>query len=94
MTRETILKKYPELKELIQWFCYELYRAQRPAHEVILDDEEVMKILKISKRKLQYHKAALEIAYQTLGARSYYFLSDLLQALANNRLEAQNNMRL
>ena len=57
MNKPSIFLKHPELKEFFYLIRYEIQQAQRPADEIILDDEDVMRHLKISKRKLQYLKA-------------------------------------
>jgi hypothetical protein len=59
---------------------YKVRRAQRLADEIILDDSDVMKMVKISKRKLQYLKAVDVIPIHKLkpdGLRTYYLLRDI-----------------
>ena len=63
MEQSFLFNRYPELKELISLFRYEIQNAQRPADEVILNDQDVMRILKISKRKLADMKSKREIPY-------------------------------
>ncbi len=73
---------------------YEIQHAQRPPNEVILDDEDVMRILKISKRKLQYLKADRVLPFHTLdpdSPRTYYLLSDILEILSENRIDSLAN---
>jgi hypothetical protein len=80
-----------EIKELLHLIRYEIQQAQRPANEIMLCDEDVMKHLKISKRKLQYLKSGRVIPVHTLepaGTRTYYLLSDLLDLLKLNRIES------
>lgn len=83
-----IFNRYPDLKELVHIFRHEMQQAQRPANEIILNDQSVMKILKISKRKLEYMKAAREIPYSQSKQRSccYYLLSDILAWIEKNRV--------
>ena len=85
-----ILLKHPELKELLYQFRYEVQQAQRPASEVVLDDEDVMNKLKISKRKLQYLISEGIIPYHRLpgSPRRYYLLKDILDLLEENRIES------
>jgi hypothetical protein len=94
----TILNNKKEIKEIIHLIRYEIQHAQRPANEVILDDEDVMLKLKISKRKLQYLKADRVIPFHTLdygSPRTYYLLSDILQLLNDNRIDSvANNCRI
>ena len=91
MESHPIFLKYPELRDLIHMIRHEVQQSQRPADEVILDDEDVMRKLKISKRKLQYLKADRILPFHTLDSnspRTYYFLSDILQLLQENRMES------
>ena len=90
-----IISKYPELKDFIHLLRHEIQRAQRPPEEVVLDDEDVMRILKISKRKLQYLKSGLHIPFHTppAGVRTYYLLSDILSWLKDSRTESLSNNR-
>ena len=91
MNKPSIFLKHPELKEFFYLIRYEIQQAQRPADEIILDDEDVMRHLKISKRKLQYLKADKIIPihfFEPGSSRTYYLLSDLLQILKENRIES------
>jgi len=63
MKEYALLNRYPDLKELIYIFRYEIQKAQRPANEVILYDQDVMKLLHISKRMRDYLKAGRVIPY-------------------------------
>jgi hypothetical protein len=83
----SLFHKHPELKEFFLLMRHEIQHAQRPADEIILCDEDVMKILKISKRKLQYMKSERSISYSLLKTRSYYLLSDILEILKETRIE-------
>lgn len=93
--QNTLFIKHPELKELVSIIRQEIQQAQRPAEEVVLDDQDVMKMLKISKRKLQYLKAGLQIPFHTPagGSRTYYLLSDILNWLKESRTESISNTR-
>ena len=94
MDKHSIFLKHPELKEFFYLIRYEMQQAQRPADEIILDDEDVMRHLKISKRKLQYLKAYKVIPihfFEPGGPRTYYLLSDILQILKENRVESITN---
>lgn len=85
-----IFTRYPDLKEFVKILRHEIQQAQRKAEEIILDDEKVMQLLNISKRKLQYLKASGEFPYHIPGSgnRSYYLLSDILEWIKNGRLES------
>jgi hypothetical protein len=92
-----IFNRYPELKEFIYILKFEIQQAQRPADEIILDDNDVLKMLKISKRKLQYMKADGSIPFHTPpgGVRTYYLLSDILLWLKQSRTESiPNKLRI
>jgi hypothetical protein len=94
MDKHSIFLKHPELKEFFYLIRYEMQQAQRPADEIILDDEDVMHHLKISKRNLQYMKAdgVIPFHYFVPGKpRTYYLLSDILQILKENRIESITN---
>lgn len=96
MDKYSIFLKHPELREFFHLIRYEIQQAQRPADEIILDDEDVMRQLKISKRKLQYLKADNIIPIHYLepdGPRTYYLLSDILQILKENRIESITNSK-
>lgn len=92
---QSLFLKYPELKDLLQVIRQEVERATRPADQVILDDEDVMRMLKISKRKLQYLKSGLQIPFHTPtgGNRTYYLLSDILDWVKESRTESIANTR-
>ena len=88
-----IFHRYQELKELVRVIRHEIQQAQRPPDQIILVDQDVMQILKISKRKLEYLKSEKEIPYHKPKQRSsaYYLLSDILNWLQKNRVESINN---
>lgn len=95
MQESFLFNRYPEIKELISLFRYEIQKAQRPAKEVVLNDQNVMKMLKISKRKLDYMKANREIPFNRPHphSRSYYLLADILDWLNKSRVESIENQR-
>ena len=86
-----IFNKYPEFREIICQFRYEMQQSQRPANEIILDDEDVMLKMKISKRTLQYMVSDGKIPthkFDPDSPRRYFLLSDILEILKKNRIEA------
>lgn len=95
MDEHPILRRYPELKELIAIIRYEVQQAQRPPEQIVLLDQHVMKILGISKRKLDYLRADKLIPFhQPVPHSSYYFLlSDILDWLKRSRVESISNER-
>ena len=83
-------RNQPSYQEFIRLLRHELSQMQRPASEIILDDNDVMVKLKISKRKLQYLKSDGVIPYHKLepdSPRTYYLLSDILEILKQNRVD-------
>ena len=90
-----IFDRYPDLKELIRAFRHEMQQAQRPSNEVILDDVDVMKLLKISKRTLCTLRARHEIPfYQPRPhSSSYYILADILEWLNESKIESFRSKR-
>ena len=86
----------PSYQELIHLLRYELSQIQRPASEIIMDDNDVMAQLKISKRTLQYLKKDEIIPIHKFGPnspRTYYLLSDILDVLKKNRVESITNRK-
>lgn len=89
-----ILKRHPELIELVRIIRDEVQRHQRPANETILHDEDLMKILGVSKRKIEYMKANREIPYRDPPMqRDYYILAEILEWLEKYRVESISNQR-
>ena len=89
-----LLNRHPELKELVNIIRDEVQRHQRPASETILYDEDMMKLLGISKRKLEYMKADREIPYiDPPMQRDYFILSDVLAWLNQYRVESVSSER-
>jgi hypothetical protein len=74
-------------------FRREVMNAKRPAEEVILTDQDVMRMLQISRRKLDGMKAAEDIPFHQPRPRSscYYLLSDILAWLKASRVESITN---
>lgn len=97
MNEYVLFNRYPELKELIFIFRNEVQKAQRPANEVVLTDQDVMRMLRISERKLDSMKAKRIIPFSQPIPRSscYYLLSDILMWINNSRIESlENELRL
>ena len=85
---ESPIIRHSELKELVHLIRHEVQKSQRPASEVILTDEDVTSMLKISKRKLQYLIADRVIPFHKIpgGPRRYFMLQDILDLLDKNRV--------
>jgi hypothetical protein len=95
MDEHPILRRYPEFKEFLRLMRSEVQNSQRPANEIIYGDQDVMRMLKISKRKLDYMKANREIPFHQPRPHSscYYVLSDILEWLKRSRVESIDNER-
>ena len=90
-----IFSRYRELKDFIGIMRYEIQRAQRPASEIILDDEAVMKILRILKRSLATMREERKIPFsqEEKGRPCRYLLSDILDYINRYRIESTDNQR-
>jgi hypothetical protein len=89
-----LLNRHPELRELVKIIRDEVQRHQRPANETILFDEDLMKILGVSKRKIEYMKANREIPYRNPPMqRDYYILAEILEWLDKYRVESISSQR-
>jgi hypothetical protein len=90
-----IFRRYPELREFVRILSFEVQQAQRPANEIILYDEKVMKMLGCSKRKLDGMRAEKLIPFhQPIPHSSYYYLlGDILDWLKKSRVESIENER-
>ncbi len=80
--------RLPAWQELIQNIKYEIAQAQRPSDEIILNDSELSKTLKVSKRTIANLRADKEIAFHKCGGRILYKLSDVLEYVDRNRVDA------
>lgn len=81
-----------EIKEI---FRYELLEAKRPAEELILNDADLCKMLKISKRTSASWRASGVLPYHKVGGIVFYLYSDVLEMLRSNRIESfQNNLNI
>ncbi len=87
MAIHELLKKIPELEELVRAFRYEVQQANRPASEVVMDDVDLQKFLKISKRKTAELRANGLIKYSKPDGKVFYILSDVLEYVSKNTVE-------
>lgn len=85
---KTYLERWPELKDFLADLDEKIYQFNRPAHEVILDDVDLCRILKISKRLSAKLRAERLITYHKSGGKIYYLLSDVLVYATQNRISA------
>lgn len=79
-----LYSRNPEFKQLLLDIEEIQSRAYRDAKEVILDDLDLCKLLKISRRKSAEIRNKREIRYYKSGGKVYYFLSDVLEYIRRN----------
>ena len=91
-------ERFPELKGFLEDLDERYIRSQLPDDKVILDDVDVQRMLKISKRKLVQLRSERQIKYyrteiggkgltSSRGRRSgkiYYLLADVLSYVKRN----------
>jgi len=83
---KTYLERWPELKDFLADIDEKIYHFTRPAHEVILDDVDLQRILKISKRQSAKLRAERMITYYKSCGKIYYRLSDILAYATMNKI--------
>lgn len=82
-------------KEISEIFRHELNEVRRPAEEVILNDAELCRMLKISKRTSATWRANGIIAYHKVGGIVFYVYADVLEMIKSNRIESiQDNLNI
>jgi hypothetical protein len=86
MNDKELLKKYPELEEVISIIREEIILHNRPANEVILDDVALRNLMHVSKRKTQQWRDEGLITYSKPTGKIFYCLSDVLQMLENAKI--------
>ena len=86
---KSMLPKYAEdrMDELIEKLALIANENHRPANEVILDDEDVMKILKICKRSLATLRDDGLLKFSKPKSKIYYKLSDVLELINSNEVK-------
>ncbi len=80
--------KLPHLEDLLRDIRNEILNLQRPADEILLDDEDLCRLLKISKRHSSNLRTQRLITYSKPGGRIYYKLSDVLCFINKNEVKA------
>lgn len=83
-----LTKRWPELEFILQEIDERIYKALRPAEEVIHDDVDLRIILKISKRQAAKLRAEKRITYFKSGGKIYYTLADILQYVKKHKVSA------
>jgi hypothetical protein len=79
-------KATPEIRELLQELKAELQQATRPADEVILDDVDLRKLLKVSPRTTATWRQKRLIRHSFIQGKCYYRYSDILEAIERNAI--------
>jgi hypothetical protein len=82
------LDRFPELQEFLKDLEEIVNKAFRPAEEVVLDESDFCKFLKISKRLAAKLRAERLITYYKSGGKLYYKLSDVLSYAFSNKIPA------
>ena len=73
-----------KLKSLEEKFIELKDKAENPLKERWLDNQEIILLLKISKRTLQMYRDENLIPYSQIGNKIYYKASDVEKFLKNN----------
>jgi len=76
-----IMKK---LKSLEEKFVELKNKAESPLTDRWLDNQEIMQLLKISKRTLQYYRDQQLISFTQIGNKIYYNATDVEKFLMKN----------
>ena len=84
---ERIMKRFDDLKRTTPDI------PQRPMinSEPLLDNQEVCLMLQISKRTLQRYRSEGALAYKTLGKKTYYSETDVLDFLSKHVKDFRQN---
>ena len=90
----TYLNRWPELADFLKDMEDRVNKALRPANEVILDDLELQRILYISKRTSASLREQRLIPFHKSQGKIYYLLSDVLEYIKRNRVEAASQDEL
>ena len=80
--------KTPHAQEFLKELRQELLYAQRPANQIIFDESELCAYLKISKRHAANLRSSGAITYSKAGGKLYYKLSDVLEYIDRNKVNA------
>lgn len=82
--------RLPEWKEILSLIKYEISEMHRPPDQIILDDTDLCKILKISKRTASTLRTTGQIVYYKCG-KTLYKLSDVLAYIERNKVQSTLN---
>ena len=73
-----------KLKSLDDKFIELQYKAENPLKEKWLDNQEMILLLKVSKRTLQMYRDEKLIPYSQVGNKMYYKATDIEKFLKKN----------
>lgn len=59
--------------------------------EILLDNQDLCFLLKVSKRSLQRYRSEKLLKYQLIGQKTYYFESDVQQFIKDNFSDIAGN---
>lgn len=82
--KEAIKQIMEKLQSLEDRFIKMKVEAQTPLSERWLDNQDILLLLKISKRTLQSYRDERKIPYTQIGAKIYYKASDVDKFLKKN----------
>lgn len=71
--------RLPSVQEFMRMIRTEFANAKRPADQVIMDESDFIRTLKISKRQAAKIRAEGGITFSKVGAKIYYKYSDVLE---------------
>lgn len=67
-----------EISQLMDTMRDMVNKAHRPANEVVMNEEELCALLKVSKRWAQQMRQSRKIKYSKRGGKIFYLLSNVL----------------
>lgn len=76
-----------EIKELVQRL---IEKHHRPANEIILDDVDLRKMLKVSRRTLLNYRQSLGLRFHKVENKIFYFLSDIFDFIKSDQHKNSN----
>ena len=79
-----------KLQSLEERFIKLKIDAQTPLTERWLDNQDILLLLKISKRTLQSYRDERKIPFSQVGAKIYYKASDVEKFLKKNYIKVNN----
>lgn len=82
--KEAFKQIMEKLQSLEDRFIKMKVEAQTPLSERWLDNQDILLLLKISKRTLQSYRDERKIPYTQIGAKIYYKASDVEKFLKKN----------